>query len=80
MSREATAGLAILLTLVTLAGTWNSARAEERQPLYYQDPSGKPDYSPAPKKDAQGRDYLPVSEDTSASPAPPNVSFFGVGE
>ena len=70
MNRAATAGLAILLTLVTLAGASNGARAEERQPLYYQDPSGKPDYSPAPKKDAQGRDYVPVYEDTGASPAP----------
>jgi len=70
VNRAATAGLAILLTLVTLAGASNGARAEERQPLYYQDPSGKPDYSPAPKKDAQGRDYVPVYEDTGASPAP----------
>ena len=68
MSREAAAGLAILLTLVTPAGIRN-AWADERQPLYYQDPSGKPDYSPAPKKDAQGRDYVPVYEDTGASPA-----------
>jgi membrane fusion protein, copper/silver efflux system len=28
--------------------------------LYYQDPSGAPDYSPVPKKDAQGRDYIAV--------------------
>ncbi len=28
--------------------------------LYYQDPSGAPDYSPVPKKDAQGRDYVAV--------------------
>ena len=73
MNRAATAGLAILLTLVTLAGASNGARAEERQPLYYQDPSGKPDYSPGPKKDAQGRDYVPVYEDTGASPAPTNA-------
>jgi Cu(I)/Ag(I) efflux system membrane fusion protein len=72
VSRAATAGLAILLTLVA-AGAWNAARAEERQPLYYQDPSGKPDYSPGPKKDAQGRDYVPVYEDTGASPAPVNA-------
>src|SRR5215813_1156258 len=51
------------------AGASNGVRAEERQPLYYQDPSGKSDYSPAPKKDAQGRDYVPVYEDTGASPA-----------
>ena len=53
MSRAATAVLATLLTLVTPAGTWH-AWAEERQPLYYQDPSGKPDYSPTPKKDTFG--------------------------
>jgi Cu(I)/Ag(I) efflux system membrane fusion protein len=73
VSRAATAGLAILLTLFTLTGAWSAGRAEERQPLYYQDPSGKPDYSPSPKKDAQGRDYVPVYEDTGASPAPANA-------
>jgi hypothetical protein len=55
-----------------------AAAAAERTPLYYQDPSGKPDYSPTPKKDAEGRDYVPVYDEqsgapasTSASPAPP---------
>jgi len=77
LSRASTAGLAILLTLVTLAGAGNVALAEERQPLYYQDPSGKPDYSATPKKDATGRYYIPVYEDsgetpaTTPSPAPP---------
>ncbi|MDZ4738966.1 MAG: efflux RND transporter periplasmic adaptor subunit [Alphaproteobacteria bacterium] len=28
--------------------------------LYYQDPSGAPDYSPLPKKNAQGRDFVAV--------------------
>ena len=70
MSRAATAGLVILLILVA-AYISNAARAEERQPLYYQDPSGKPDYSPGPKKDAQGRDYVPVYEDIGA---PANAS------
>jgi membrane fusion protein, copper/silver efflux system len=53
------------------------AAAAEPTPLYYQDPSGKPDYSPTPKKDAEGRDYVPVYNEpgaaptsTSASPAP----------
>jgi Cu(I)/Ag(I) efflux system membrane fusion protein len=68
VSRAATAGLTILLTLVAV-GAWNAAPAEDRQPLYYQDPSGKPDYSPTPKKDAAGRDYVPVYEDTGAAPA-----------
>src|ERR1700738_2147006 len=54
------------------------AAPAERTPLYYQDPSGKPDYSPTPKKDAEGRDYVPVYDEpgaaptsTSTSPAPP---------
>ena len=28
--------------------------------LYYQDPSGAPSYAAAPKKDAQGRDYVAI--------------------
>ena len=45
------------------------AAAAERTPLYYQDPSGKPDYSPTPKKDAEGRDYVPVYDEPGAVPA-----------
>jgi Cu(I)/Ag(I) efflux system membrane fusion protein len=45
------------------------AAAAERTPLYYQDPSGKPDYSPTPKKDAQGHDYVPVYDEPGAAPA-----------
>ena len=45
------------------------AAAAERTPLYYQDPSGKPDYSPTPKKDAEGRDYVPVYDEQGAAPA-----------
>lgn len=40
--------------------------APPRVPLYYQDPDGKPDYSPTPKKTADGRDYKPVYEDAGA--------------
>lgn len=36
----------------------------ERTPLYYQDPGGKPDYSPTPKKSADGRDFKPVYADS----------------
>nr|WP_238940191.1 efflux RND transporter periplasmic adaptor subunit [Pseudoroseomonas ludipueritiae] len=39
-----------------------------RQPLYYQAPSGT-DFSPAPKKDEQGRDYVPVYEEGDQTPA-----------
>jgi Cu(I)/Ag(I) efflux system membrane fusion protein len=41
--------------------------------LYYRDPSGAPSWSATLKKDAQGRDWLPVYDDQEVSfaPAPP---------
>ncbi|HKQ11008.1 MAG TPA: efflux RND transporter periplasmic adaptor subunit [Rhizomicrobium sp.] len=39
-----------------------------RTALYYQDPDGKPDYSPTPKKTADGRDYRPVYDEAAATP------------
>src|SRR5258708_40354828 len=59
------------------------ARAEDpRQPLYYQDPDGKPFYSSGPTKAADGRGYKPVLEDgpgsqAAAGTAPPKVSGSG---
>jgi Cu(I)/Ag(I) efflux system membrane fusion protein len=49
------------------------AAATERPVLYYRDPGGAPFWSGKPKKDAQGRDYLPVYDDGEPSfdPAPP---------
>ena len=41
----------------------NIAAAADRMVLYYRDPSGAPYWSATPKKDKQGRDYLPVFED-----------------
>jgi membrane fusion protein, copper/silver efflux system len=42
--------------------------------LYWKDPDGKPDFSPAPKKTADGRDYLPVyDEEEPALAAAQNV-------
>jgi Cu(I)/Ag(I) efflux system membrane fusion protein len=39
------------------------------KPVYYQDPDGKPDYSPAPKMTADGRAYKPVyGERETATP------------
>jgi Cu(I)/Ag(I) efflux system membrane fusion protein len=48
-----------------------AAAQESKAPLYYQDPDGKPDYSPVPKKTADGRNYVAVFEDTSAPAAAP---------
>jgi Cu(I)/Ag(I) efflux system membrane fusion protein len=50
------------------------AAAAERTPLYYQDPSGKPDYSPTPKKDTEGRDYVPVYDEPGAAPTSTSTS------
>ena len=38
--------------------------------LYYKDPMGKPDYSPIPKQDSMGMDYVPVygGQDDKAKP------------
>jgi Cu(I)/Ag(I) efflux system membrane fusion protein len=54
--------------------------AAERTPLYYQDPSGKPDYSPTPKKDAEGRDYIPVYDEPSAAAGAPSPAVAPRGE
>ena len=46
--------------------------AEEtaRAVIYWRDPDGKPDYSPEPKKTADGRDYLPVYDNEEEPVAP----------
>src|SRR6266849_9098619 len=48
-----------------------SGSSPERKILYYRDPMGKPDYSPAPKKDSMGMDYIPVYDD-EATGVPPS--------
>jgi Cu(I)/Ag(I) efflux system membrane fusion protein len=45
----------------------SAVAAAERKILYYRDPSGAPNWSGEPKKDAAGRDYLPVFEDEEIS-------------
>jgi Cu(I)/Ag(I) efflux system membrane fusion protein len=47
-----------------------TAAEAERTVLYYRDPSGAPYWSATPKKDEQGRDYLPVYDDEPSSAAP----------
>jgi Cu(I)/Ag(I) efflux system membrane fusion protein len=54
------------------------APAAARTPIYYQDPDGKPDYSPTPKKATDGRDFKPVYAD--ADPALPPTSTAPVGK
>ena len=45
------------------AGSAAGAPAKGRKLLYYKDPMGNPDYSPVPKQDSMGMDYIPVYED-----------------
>lgn len=71
--------LAMLAALAGVGGYWvrgaiavqepkkQAVEPAPRVPLYYQDPDGKPDYSPAPKKTADGRDYRPVYSDAGAA-------------
>lgn len=44
--------------------------SKERVVLYYKDPSGLPDYSATPKKDAAGRDFVAIYEDEEPGLAP----------
>lgn len=44
-----------------------TAAAAERTILYYRDPSGAPFWSAEPKKDSNGRNYLPVYDDEEIS-------------
>jgi Cu(I)/Ag(I) efflux system membrane fusion protein len=43
-------------------------------PIYYQDPDGNADYSPTPKKTADGRDYKPVYDNTQSAAASPQAA------
>lgn len=55
----------------------------ERKVLYYKDPMGRPDYSPVPKKDEMGMDYIPVyegEEDGASPPPPPAQTRIGKGK
>jgi Cu(I)/Ag(I) efflux system membrane fusion protein len=54
-----------------------AAAQQAGAPLYYEDPDGQPDYSPVPKKTADGRDYRPVfpaNEPEAAAAAAPTAS------
>jgi Cu(I)/Ag(I) efflux system membrane fusion protein len=78
MKRAACFAALAALTLAAITspnglGLGAPAPAQEiKAPLYYQDPDGKPDYSPVPKKTPDGRDYIAVFEDTPAPGAAPS--------
>ena len=71
----ATAGAGLWLTepsrLFLAPGAAVAQQPPSRQPLYYRDPSGGPDFSPTPKKDSQGRDYVPVFDEAEQAPPVP---------
>ena len=52
-----------------------------RKVLYWKDPDGKPDFSTAPKKTPDGRDYLPVyDQDEPPIAAPQGAKPKGKGK
>jgi membrane fusion protein, copper/silver efflux system len=57
-----------------MAAVVTPAQAANRQPSYYRDPMGKPDYSPVPKKDSMGMDYIPVYEDEAENGSPQSTA------
>ena len=64
-----------------LLSAWRgTAPAAERKVLYYRDPSGAPYWSAMPKKDASGRDFLPVHDDEEPSFNPPPAIASPTGE
>jgi len=59
-------------TTVSDAGTQAAGATKEgRKVLYYRNPMGLPDTSPAPKKDSMGMDYIPVYEGDALPQAAP---------
>ena len=71
MSRYSLTRVALALLLSAALGVAQTVAQDAKTPLYYQDPDGKPDYSPVPKKTADGRDYVAVYEDQGAPAAAP---------
>ena len=71
--------LAALAPGAAIGVVGTAAAQDARTPLFYQDPDGKPDYSPAPKKTADGRDYVAVFDDNSAPPVTPSPKPAGRG-
>ena len=73
VSAAAVAGYAIWFGPVTSAGVAKvtMAAAAERKVLYYRDLDGAPSWSATPKKDAQGRAFLPVYDDEEPTFDPP---------
>jgi Cu(I)/Ag(I) efflux system membrane fusion protein len=75
--------LGLLAGYLVGAGSWRLARQAElrgappvqsaasRKVLYWKDPDGKADFAPAPKKTADGRDYLPVYDEEEPPLAAP---------
>ena len=78
----------VILALVILGGFGWQTPVEAQQPpkgkiLYYRNPMGLPDTSPAPKKDQMGMDYIPVyegeeSKGNQVSISPEKVQKLGV--
>jgi Cu(I)/Ag(I) efflux system membrane fusion protein len=66
--------IAVSAVIAIGLGTLVGVAGQDRSPLYYQDPDGKPFYAAGPKKTADGRDYKPVFTDSATTqPSVPSV-------
>jgi len=59
-----------------------AGKKPERKLLYYKHPMGEPDFSPSPKQDSMGMDYIPDSEGdegggANSASAPPEQGSAG---
>jgi len=58
-----------------------AASSAARSILYYRDPGGAPFWSAGPRKDSEGRDYLPVYDDEEPPlAATPDRASAGAGQ
>jgi Cu(I)/Ag(I) efflux system membrane fusion protein len=70
MSKLSFLCLLVLSGLGLVTPTVTVSADPQRTPLYWRDPSGAPRWSAVPKRDTQGRDYLPVFDEDEPSAAP----------
>src|SRR5882724_1307744 len=69
-----------LIPKMTALAAIEAAQTSEKKVLYYRDPMGKAYYSPTPKKDSMGMDYLPVYEGDEETASVPAQAAAGKGQ
>ena len=70
---QRTAGTSPQMAAMAASEPVSAAANAERKVLYYKDPNGKAEYSPVPRKDSMGMDYVPVYEGDAENTQPPST-------